>query len=159
MEHQEAAGPVETITRRVREARNRKGMTAQELADRLKASGVPWDRGTVTKLETGRRQSVTVVELLALARVLDVAPIHLLVPLDDEAALRVTPAEHVPADRARQWIRGNKPLAGTDLRIFWTEAPLGEVRPTGKVRFAGRHGSGELQAWSDGEDVDDGEGV
>ena len=151
MEHHESAAPVETITRRVREARNRKGMTAQELADRLKASGIPWDRGTVTKLETGRRQSVTVVELLALARVLDVSPLHLLVPLE-EVDYQVTPRERVPADRARQWIRGTKPLAGTDLQIFWTEAPLNEVRPTGKVRFAGRHGSEELLAWAAGEE-------
>lgn len=143
----------------MREARGRKGMTAQGLAENLKGRGLDWDRQTVTKLETGRRQNVSVVELLALARALDVAPVHLLVPLDDKAAVQVTPTERVSAARARQWIRGNKPLAGTDLQIFWTEAPLAEVRPTGKVRFGGRHGSEELQSWADGKDVDDGEGV
>lgn len=148
---------MQAIARRVREARNRKGLTAQELADRLQSSGLAWDRGTVTKLETGRRQNVSVAEWLALARALDVAPIHLLTPLDDDRQYQVTPQEHVPAGRARQWIRGIKPLAGTDLQVFWTEAPLAEVRPTGKVRFAGRHGSGELRDRVEGGD--DGEGV
>ena len=46
-----------------------------------------WTRIVVTKLETGRRQSVSVEELLALAYVLNVAPVHLLVPWDDDAAL------------------------------------------------------------------------
>lgn len=128
MEQAEAVTPVEAIKSRVREARNRKGMTAQELADRLKASGVPWDRGTVTKLETGHRQNVTVVELLALARALDVAPIHLLVPLEDGGQYMATPNEAVKTARARYWIRGIVPLGRTDMRIFKTEVPVAELR-------------------------------
>src|SRR5687768_184091 len=128
MEHAEAVTPVEAIKSRVREARNRKGMTAQELADRLKASGVPWDRGTVTKLETGHRQNVTVVELLALARALDIAPVHLLVPLEDGVSYLATPNEPVSTERVRYWIRGIVPLSGTDQRIFRTEVPIPELR-------------------------------
>jgi transcriptional regulator with XRE-family HTH domain len=158
MEQESAVAPVETLARRVREARNRKGLTAQQLAERLQSSGLSWDRGTVAKVETGRRQNISVVEWLALARALDVAPIHLLVPLDDERPYLVTPEERVSAGRARQWIRGTKPLAGTDLQIFWTEVPLNEVRPTGRVRFGGRHGSGELQEWAAGEQQGDASG-
>ena len=128
MEHVAAAAPVETIARRVREARGRKGMTAQDLAEDLKGRGLEWDRQTVTKLETGRRQNVSVVELLALARALDVAPVHLLVPLDDEQPFQVTPAEVLPAHRVRPWIRGIVPLPGSDSRIFHTEVPLAELR-------------------------------
>jgi transcriptional regulator with XRE-family HTH domain len=128
MEQVEAVTPVEAIRTRVREARNRKGMTAQELADRLKGSGVPWDRGTVTKLETGHRQNVTVVELLALARALDVAPIHLLVPLEDGGNYMATPNEPVKVERARYWIRGIVPLGRTEMRIFRTEVPVAELR-------------------------------
>lgn len=128
MEHAEAADPVAAIAMRVKEVRNRKGLTAQELADRLRAAGLSWDRGTVTKLETGRRQNVSVVEWLALARVLDVAPIHLLVPLDDGHPYQVTPDEVQPAHRTRAWVRGVQPLSGTEQRIFLTEVPLGEMR-------------------------------
>jgi transcriptional regulator with XRE-family HTH domain len=126
MEHVETEGPVAVIARRVKELRGRKGFTAQELADKLRAAGVPWDRATVTKLETRRRQSLSVVEFMALARVLDVAPVHLLVPLGEEA-YQVTPEESVPASRARLWVRGDSTLRGTDPQIYYTERPIGEV--------------------------------
>ncbi|MEU5345700.1 helix-turn-helix transcriptional regulator [Streptomyces sp. NPDC020766] len=127
MEHVDAVTPVETIAKRVREARNRKGMTALELADDLKRRGLDWDRQTVTKLETGRRQNVSVAELLALARALDVSPLHLLVPLE-EVEYKVTPEESMPAARVREWVRGKEPLPGTDQRIFRSEVPLDELQ-------------------------------
>ncbi|MGW2040488.1 helix-turn-helix domain-containing protein [Streptomyces virginiae] len=127
MEHEEAPSPVEVIARRVKEVRGRKGLTAQQLADRLRDAGVPWDRATVTKLETNRRQNVSVVELLALARVLDVAPVHLLVPLY-EGPYMVTPVEAAAADRARAWIRGERTLKGGDAQIYFSEAPLNEIQ-------------------------------
>ncbi|MFJ7154652.1 helix-turn-helix domain-containing protein [Streptomyces sp. NPDC101118] len=127
MEHEEAAGPVEVIARRVKEVRGRKGLTAQQLADRLRKAGVPWDRATVTKLETNRRQNVSVVELLALARVLDVAPVHLLVPLG-EGPYQVTPNETALASRARRWVRGDTTLRGGDAQIYYSEVPLDEIR-------------------------------
>ncbi|WP_419994760.1 helix-turn-helix domain-containing protein [Streptomyces boninensis] len=144
------------IAERVREARARHGFTAQILADKLKHVGVPWDRATVTKVETGRRQNITVVELLALARVLDVAPVHLLVPVDDRP-YQVTPGHEAregspavepevrDAARVRAWVRGEEPLPSTDRRIFRSEVPLDEMRPTTTVRFGGRHGSAELE--------------
>ncbi|GAA3617324.1 helix-turn-helix domain-containing protein [Streptomyces chitinivorans] len=132
------------IAERVKEVRGRRGLTAQELADRLKEAGVPWDRGTVTKLETKRRQNVSVVELLALARALHVAPVHLLVPPDNRP-YQVTPNEAHRSGRARAWIRGEEPLPGTDRRIFRTEVPLDEMPTTRKVQFGGRHGSEQLR--------------
>lgn len=126
MEHVDAIAPVEVLALRVRELRNRKGMTAQGLAQDLVQRGLEWDRQTVTKLETGRRQNVTVTEWLALARALDVSPLHLLVPLE-EVEYRVTPNEPVAAGRARSWIRGEEPLPSTDQRIFRSEVPLDEL--------------------------------
>jgi transcriptional regulator with XRE-family HTH domain len=128
MEQDEGLSPVATVARRVKEVRGRKGMTAKELADKLRDdAGVKWDRATVTKLETGHRQTLTVVELLALARVLDVAPTHLLVPLDDRP-FQVTPKEVQESGRVRQWLRGEKHLPGTDLQVFYSEVPLAEMR-------------------------------
>ncbi|MEU4012087.1 helix-turn-helix domain-containing protein [Streptomyces pseudogriseolus] len=147
----EAVTPVQAVAARVSELRKRKDLTAAEVGRRMTAQGVKWDRFTVSNLESGKRQSVTLTEWLTLARVLDVSPLHLLVPLE-EVGFSVTPEEAVPASRARAWLRGAQPLPGTDLRIFRSEVPLDELRPTGKVRFAGRHGSKELEEWATGAD-------
>lgn len=127
MEHQSGSALVDVIARRVREVRARHGMTAQQLADKLRESGVPWDRATVTKLETGRRQNVTVGEMFALARALDVAPVHLMVPVEGQR-VEVTPNEVQDAERVRSWVRGLSTLPGTNLRIFYSEAPVSEFR-------------------------------
>ncbi|MEU4964183.1 helix-turn-helix domain-containing protein [Streptomyces smyrnaeus] len=157
MEHQETQ-VTRVIARRVKGLRARNGLTAKQLAEALTAEGVTWDRGTVTKLETNRRDNVTVVELLALSKVLNVAPVHLLVPLDDAQPLQVTPKNAIQADRVRAWVRGEQPLPGTDLRTFRTEVPLGELKPTKTVRFGGRHGSAELNEAFDEERGSDGDG-
>lgn len=123
----EMAETTRTIARRVKELRTRQGLTAEQLARLLSEQGVPWDRGTVTKLETGRRQNVSVVEWLALARVLHVSPVHLVVPPTNEGTFQVTPEEACPPSDARAWIRGVAELPRTDRRIFRTEVPLNEL--------------------------------
>jgi transcriptional regulator with XRE-family HTH domain len=158
MEHSMAAGPIDTLARRVRQVRARRELTAQQLADRLRELGVPWDRATVTKLETGRRQNVTLTEWLALARALEVAPVHLLVEPEGPGAAadaaepyQVTPTETASREDARAWIRGMSSLPQTDLRIFYSEVPAEEwgyswvllqqgADPEGRV--------GELHKWA-----------
>lgn len=112
--------------------------------------GVPWQRMVVVKLETGRRQGLSVSELLALAYVLNVAPVHLLVPPlpaplapldggrdarpeddpndpnDTATTYQVTPEVSVPVYRVRQFIRGYRPLPGMDARAFFSEVPAHE---------------------------------
>ncbi|MEV7001129.1 helix-turn-helix domain-containing protein [Streptomyces sp. NPDC093982] len=121
--------PVEAVAARVSELRKRKDMTAAEVGRRMTDLGLKWDRFTVANLESGKRQSVTLTEWLALARVLDVSPLHLLVPLE-EVDFNVTPDEAVPASRARAWLRGSESLPGTDQRIFRSEVPLDELPVT-----------------------------
>ncbi len=72
--------------------------------------GIPWNRTTVAKLETGRRETVTVQELLALALVLNVPPVWLLA--DPEGGSAVAVAEGVEADpwTALLWLTGWQPL-------------------------------------------------
>lgn len=117
--------PVGTIGVRVADLRARRGYTATELGEKLEAVGVPWNRFTVKALESGKRQNVTVTELLALARVLNVAPVHLVVPPDAEndTLYQVTPSETVPAKTARAWIRGMFPILGGKAGEFHAEVP------------------------------------
>jgi transcriptional regulator with XRE-family HTH domain len=135
MSHTQAAqDPTATIAKRVKELRVRHGWSATQLGKQLEQHGIPWDRFTVASLENGKRQNVTVTEWLALARVLDVAPIHLLfepeVPGTEQseagAPYQVTPTETVRKEDARAWVRGMDSLTGTDLRIFYSEAPAEE---------------------------------
>lgn len=142
-------GPTEVIARRVKELRKSRGLSGTALAERMTAIGVRWDRSIVANLENGRRSTVSVTELLGLAVVLDVAPVHLLVPTwpsprwaeeggsrpeddpnepNDDAPYRVTPTLAVPCWRARQFVRGVRPLPGMDAWKFYAEQP-GHERP------------------------------
>jgi len=116
------------IAQRMREVRDKRGLTGAELAERMTGLGVPWDRSIVANLENGRRQSVTVEELLALALILRAAPVHLIVPPDDsDAPYQVTAAVTESRFRVRSWIRGLFPLERLPgvgaVRDFWAEVP------------------------------------
>jgi transcriptional regulator with XRE-family HTH domain len=61
----QAARPVQTVARRVRELREKRRLSAAQLAERLQQVGLDWDRNIVANLENGRRASLGVDELLA----------------------------------------------------------------------------------------------
>jgi transcriptional regulator with XRE-family HTH domain len=120
-------GPVATIAQRIKELRGRRGWSAAQLGEALQKRGARWDRFTVASLENGKRQNITVQELFALALVLDVAPVNLLVPLDDRP-YQVAPTRTESADTVRAWVRGEQPLPGTDERTFRAEVSLADMR-------------------------------
>lgn len=124
----EQDGPTKAIGPRIREMRTKRGWSGADLAREMRAVGVPWERAMVAKLETGRRKSVTVMELLALAYVLNIAPVHLLVPPDDpDAPYEVTPKITAPRASVRAWIRGvNSIDDNADGRQFFAEVPKDE---------------------------------
>ncbi|WAL64466.1 helix-turn-helix transcriptional regulator [Amycolatopsis cynarae] len=102
--------PTEHIAKRVRALRDARGWNAQRLADEMTKVGVEWNRGTVTKLENGRRASVSVAELLALGWVLDVPPLVLLLPDDPDANYPITPKVSARTERVYRWIVGVTPV-------------------------------------------------
>lgn len=108
--------------------------------------GVAWDRSIVANFENGRRPSVSVEEWLALAYVLGVAPMHMLVPIDNRY-MQVLPTPQstdqpwhdtgmLEPRYARDWISGRHPLRESDARTYLSEVPEDEFR----ARFG--HGSG-----------------
>jgi transcriptional regulator with XRE-family HTH domain len=103
-----------------------RGLTAEQLSAQMAALGVPFHTSVLANLETGRRRFVTVAELLALAVVLGVAPVHLLVPVDDEGDYAITPNVSVPAARARAFIRGTDPL-DSDAKTYHMHVPTSEL--------------------------------
>lgn len=98
------------VREQVRATRKRKGWSQAALGQRLKEIGAELDQHAVASLESGRR-GVYVDDLLELAAALDVAPVHLLAPFDDDDEVKVA-AVSVKAPKLRAWIRGLATLAG-----------------------------------------------
>lgn len=136
--------PTRVVAERVRELRKRHGWSAERLAGEMKAVGIPWERMVVTKLETNRRSSVTLEELLALAYVLDVAPVHLLVPVNGDEPYEPIPGLPVRLDLARKWIRGQHPIGDVDLRIYGSEVPAEEFQADDQGRINSAVGEAQM---------------
>lgn len=101
----------ERIGARVRELRTKMGLSAQKLSDRCVLDGSPnLKRQTISNLENGRRDSVTVDELLALALALRTSPADLLLPSEGELA--VTPDISMDPTRFLGWLTGQGELWG-----------------------------------------------
>jgi transcriptional regulator with XRE-family HTH domain len=90
--------PSTYITSSLPDWRQRRGLTAAQLADRVNQTGVPgvdWGdpitsgRQVVGKIEAGKRR-ITADEVLALARALGMSIIDLLEPGTDRQAVEVT---------------------------------------------------------------------
>lgn len=128
-----AATPTQAAAQRMKELRVKRGLTAAQLAGRMTELGIPWDRSIVANLENGRRRSLSVDEMLGLAVALNVAPVHLLVPVDgDSEPYHITPAVATSRFRARAWIRGlslpwRLPKVA-DSRQFYSEVPEEEFK-------------------------------
>jgi hypothetical protein len=91
----------------VKRLRAAKGWSAQRLAEEMTAAGVPWNTDIVVNLEHGRRKSLRVHELLALAWCLDVdSPVDLLVPGPDDTAFPVVPRIRMAPEVVRAWCQG-----------------------------------------------------
>lgn len=113
---EQAASPTQVIAKRVRELRTERKWNAQRLAEEVTKAGVEWNRGTVAKLENGRRASVSVAELFALAWAFGVAPIVLVLPDDAGASYQLAPNVITESQRVYAWLAGflPPPAAVTD---------------------------------------------
>lgn len=99
-----------TVAQQVRTARRRRGWTAAELGAAMTRVGVQWDRFAVTKLENGKRKTLTLTELAALARVLEIPPVLLLFPLGHAEQVEVLPGQIVGTWAGLKWFTGEAPF-------------------------------------------------
>ena len=90
----------------VKRYRRRRGMSAQDLADRLAAVGHEIKRSTLANLESGRR-GVSVADLLAIAAALDISPLLLAWPLESADSVEPLPDVQVSAWDGARWWRGD----------------------------------------------------
>ena len=86
-----------TVAGQVRRYRDARGMSAQQLADACEKLGYPIPRSVIANLESGRRESVSLSELLVLAAALHVSPPALVIPVDTTADVEILPGKSLPA--------------------------------------------------------------
>ncbi|MDH6138429.1 transcriptional regulator with XRE-family HTH domain [Kitasatospora sp. GP30] len=133
---------------RLRDARTRRGWTTKQLAAACAEAGATkLTFAVLNNIETGRRDAngvrkreLTLDEVVALAVVLDISPIHLMgLPDDAEpgTALLLT-SERTVSDRELllDWIRGQRALPETDSRQFYSAAVQQMPPPDDKQSIA-----------------------
>lgn len=105
----ETVTPTEHFAKAVKVFRRRKDWSQPELAQRCAAAGLDWNRSIVANVEAGRRDSVSIQELLTLAFVLGVPPALLLFPVGSPVAVEVMPGKAAPPWDALRWFAGEGP--------------------------------------------------
>lgn len=90
-------------------ARKSAGVSAQRLADLCTTAGTPITRNVIASIESGRRASIGVDELLTIAHVLNIPPVTLLFPITtapfDDCVTR--PSMNEGAAYGLDWIIGS----------------------------------------------------
>ncbi len=104
-----AAQLVAREVRRYREAQRPK-MSMQKLADRTAELGVAIPRSVLANLESGRRETVSVAEVLVLAAALNVAPIELMCPVGFDKQTEMLPGRMMDPLDAMRWFTGEQKL-------------------------------------------------
>lgn len=130
LEHKRVVTAGEAFAERLKQVRQRHGLTQAQLADRLRELGYPIDRVTLSKIERGgeRAKNVKLEEAFAIAYALDVSPKHLIAPYSMESRVSVVPAKRpLGPEDAREWVAGRWPVTDQDARFFYTELPPNEV--------------------------------
>lgn len=84
----------------------RGGMTAQQLADRCAEVGHEIDRSVIAKIEKGLRKSMSVAELVVIARALNVPPALLLYPVGATEEVEFLPGATATPWAALRWFAG-----------------------------------------------------
>lgn len=97
-----------SIAAEVRRHRQALGLSAQQLSERCAQAGMPIQRSVLANLESGRRSTVTVAEVLVLAAALQVAPAQLIFPVGQQEKVEMLPGVEEPPYEAIQWLSGEK---------------------------------------------------
>jgi transcriptional regulator with XRE-family HTH domain len=114
------------VAREVRRHRDRRRLSAQQLADRTAEFGMAIPRNVLANLESGRRETITVAEVLVLAAVLGVSPMELICPVGYDAEIEILPGRKMDPLQASRWVDGQLILDGTGPTSDLRAPSLGE---------------------------------
>jgi transcriptional regulator with XRE-family HTH domain len=108
---------------RVRQSREARGWSKQDLFTALRRVGWPLDRMAVTRTEQGDRKT-SIDDLLGFAAALDVAPWYLLLPFGSDEPMRVAGLE-TTGGAVHAWLIGDAPLPfeGAEVKFLWGTGP------------------------------------
>ncbi|CAN1549455.1 Cro/C1-type helix-turn-helix domain [Mycobacteriaceae bacterium] len=84
--------------------------SVQWLEDRTVELGSRISRSTISELETGQRKSITLADVIVLARALDVLAVDLIYPGDYSDTVEALPGVYVEKGEAKEMIAGSLPL-------------------------------------------------
>ncbi|MDP9460265.1 MAG: helix-turn-helix domain-containing protein [Actinomycetota bacterium] len=93
-----------SVAEALKAARGR--MSAQQLSERCAGLGYPIPRSTITNLEIGRKESISIQEVAVLAKALGIPPLSLVFPIGRERTVEILPGAEVPTWLAAQWFTG-----------------------------------------------------
>jgi transcriptional regulator with XRE-family HTH domain len=114
------------VAREIRRYRDERKMSAQQLADRTAELGMEVPRSVLANLESGRRETVTVPEILVLAAALQVTPIELLCPVGFDEQIEILPGRIVDPLSASRWVDGDLALDVTGPTTIFRDPASGE---------------------------------
>jgi transcriptional regulator with XRE-family HTH domain len=120
------------VAREVRRYREmqRPRMSVQKLADATAELGMPIPRSVLANLESGRRETVSVAEVLVLAAALNVAPIELICPVGFDKETEMLPGRMMEPLSAMQWFTGEWKLDIDDDGVWTMRTPGSGERST-----------------------------
>jgi transcriptional regulator with XRE-family HTH domain len=130
--------PSAVFAQRLAAERKRKKWTAQRLSEETKALGGHLSRGTIAKLESRDRPSVTLDEAVLLAVALDVPLPLMFLPIEEEGEVALTPTTKVYCWQAWEWFHGQEPLPGGSLDGAWPASAYSDVQDARKEAEAAR---------------------
>jgi transcriptional regulator with XRE-family HTH domain len=111
------------IAAEVRYWRERRGLSAQQLAERTRQLGHHVPRNVVANLENGRRETLSIAEVLILAAALDVPPVLLVAPVGRKRYVQLLPEVVATSWEARGWIHGaTEPQYSGASAVHWQES-------------------------------------
>ncbi|UOD81991.1 helix-turn-helix domain-containing protein [Paenarthrobacter ureafaciens] len=135
------------VGKNIQRARKDAGKSAQQLSDGCEAVGYPIPRSTIANLESGRKETVSLQELLVIAHVLDIPPITLIYsPYRAADLVEAAPGvERMAVDAAEEFTfreQGASTLADLNEQAFSLRGL--EQTASGLVRRAELVRSGEI---------------
>jgi transcriptional regulator with XRE-family HTH domain len=116
----------ETFQERLAAARTARGWSQERLAAILdEVYGYPIHPTALSRIEKGTRK-VTIDDLIAISAALDVAPLHLLFPIEEAGSVALTPRLEADVLKAVRWARGRQPLDPANVS-FYSRQHLGDI--------------------------------